>query len=63
MSKVRELHKKWSRKPDYRRAHDDLDSEFTYTLADLNPVSAGRVLKPLSIDDDLLGEMLDGAKD
>ena len=29
------------------------------TLADLNPVSAGRVLKPLRIDDDLLGEMLD----
>ena len=29
------------------------------TLADLNPVSAGRVLKPLRIGDDLLGEMLD----
>ena len=29
------------------------------TLADLNPVSVGRVLMPLGIDDDLLGEMLD----
>ena len=29
------------------------------TLADLNPCSAGRVLKPLHIDDDLLEEMLD----
>lgn len=63
MSRVHELHKKWSRKPDCRRAHDDLDSEFTCTLANLNPVSAGRVLKPLSIDDDLLGEMLDDDRD
>ena len=29
------------------------------TLADLSPVSAGRVLRPLRIDDDLLEEMLD----
>ena len=29
------------------------------TLADLDPVSVGRVLMPLGIDDDLLGEMLD----
>ena len=29
------------------------------TLADLNPVSVGRVLAPLHVDDDLLGEMLD----
>ena len=29
------------------------------TLADLNPFSAGRVLRPLRIDDDLLGEMHD----
>ena len=29
------------------------------TLADLNPVSVGRVLKPLSQADDLLEEMLD----
>lgn len=29
------------------------------TLADLNPVSVGRVLKPLGPDDDLLEEMLD----
>jgi len=28
------------------------------TLADVNPVSVGRVLKPLRLDDDLLGEML-----
>ena len=29
------------------------------TLADVNPVAAGRVRKPLRVDDDLLGEMLD----
>ena len=29
------------------------------TLADLDPVSAGRVLAPLHVDDDLLEEMLD----
>ena len=29
------------------------------TLADVNPISVGRVLKPLSRDDDLLEEMLD----
>lgn len=29
------------------------------TLADLNPVSVGRVLKPLGRDDDLLAEMLE----
>ena len=29
------------------------------TLADLNPVSVGRVLAPLHVDDDLLEEMLD----
>ena len=28
------------------------------TLADLNPVSVGRVLRPLHRDDDLLSEML-----
>ena len=28
-------------------------------LADVNPVSVGRVLKPLRNDDDLLGEMLE----
>lgn len=28
MSKVRDLHQKWSRDPDYRRAYDDLDFEF-----------------------------------
>lgn len=33
------------------------------TLADLNPVSVGRVLKPLRRDDDLLGEMLDDGRD
>jgi len=59
MSRVRELHKKWSRDPTYRRACDDLDSEFASTLNDLDPVSAGRVLKPLHLDDDLLGEMLE----
>ena len=32
------------------------------TLADLNPVSVGRVLKPLSTGDDLLGEMLDDGR-
>jgi hypothetical protein len=29
------------------------------TLADLSPVSVGRVLRSLCIDDDLLGEMFD----
>ncbi|MCY4626445.1 MAG: ribbon-helix-helix protein, CopG family [Acidobacteria bacterium] len=29
------------------------------TLADLTPVSVGRVLKPLGRDDDLLAEMLE----
>ena len=28
MSKIRDLHRKWSRNPDYRRAYDDLDFEF-----------------------------------
>ncbi len=28
MSKVRDLHRKWSRNPDYRKAYDDLDFEF-----------------------------------
>ena len=58
MSKVRELHQKWSRDPAYRRAYDDLDSEFACTLADLSPVAAGRV-KRSRIDDDPPGEMLD----
>lgn len=47
----------------YPRACDDLDSEFASTLNDLDPVSAGRVLKPLRIDDDLLGEMLGDDRD
>ena len=29
------------------------------TLADLDPVSVGRVLKPMQDDQDLLGEMLE----
>ena len=63
MSKAREMHRVWSRDPAYSRAYDDLDSKSTCSLADLNPVSAGRVLKPLRIDDDLLGEMLDDDRD
>ena len=81
MSKVQDLHQKWSRDAAYRRAYDGLDGEFapprspiqtparsgspphpvgrSTTLADLNPASVGRVRKPLRIDDDLLGEMLD----
>lgn len=31
------------------------------TLADLSPVSVGRVLKPMQVDDDLLEEMLNDA--
>ncbi len=31
MTKVRDLHRKWSRAPAYRRAYDDLDAEFTLT--------------------------------
>ncbi len=33
MSKVRDLHRKWSRDPSYRRAYDDLDAEFMLTRA------------------------------
>ena len=33
------------------------------TLADVNPVSVGQVLQPLSRDDDLLDEMLDDDRD
>ena len=33
--------------------------ECSTTLADINPVSVGRVLAPLHMDDDLLEEMLD----
>ena len=29
LSKVRDLHRKWSRDPAYRAAHDGLDGEFT----------------------------------
>ncbi len=32
------------------------------TLADLSPVSVGRVLKPLCADDDLLTEMFDDGR-
>ena len=28
MSRVRDLHEKWSRDPDYRSAYDELESEF-----------------------------------
>ena len=74
MSRVRDLHRKWSRDPAYRGAYGALDAEFTLTLslietsappgsprrrmarsttlADLDPVSAGRVSKPLRKDDD-----------
>ena len=31
MTKVPDLHRKWSRDPAYRRAYDDLDAEFTLT--------------------------------
>lgn len=31
MTKVRDLHRKWSRDPAYRRAYDGLDAEFTLT--------------------------------
>ena len=30
MSNVRDLHRKWSRNPDYRKAYGDLDFEFTF---------------------------------
>ncbi len=33
MSKVQDLHRKWSRDPAYREACDDLDAEFTLTRA------------------------------
>jgi hypothetical protein len=40
----------------YRRQHLRPRSD----LKGFRPVSAGRVLRPLTPDDDLLGEMLDG---
>lgn len=33
MTKLGDLHRKWSRDPAYRRAYDDLDAEFTLTRA------------------------------
>jgi len=32
----------------------------SHSIVDIVPVSVGRVLRPLSADDDLLGEMLEG---
>ena len=31
-----------------------------HSIMDIGPVSLGKVLRPLSADDDLLGEMLEG---
>lgn len=33
------------------------------SLRDLQPTSVGQVLRPLSVSDDMLGEMLDGSRD
>ena len=40
---------------EYRLAH----LQSATSLRDLQPVSVGKVLRPLTRDDDLLGEMLD----
>jgi hypothetical protein len=40
---------------EYRKNHLRPDS----SLRDLQPASVGKVLRPLTPDDDLLGEMLD----
>ncbi|MCE9547209.1 MAG: antitoxin family protein [Planctomycetia bacterium] len=32
----------------------------THRVLDIQPISVGRILHPLSSDDDLLGEMLEG---
>lgn len=31
-----------------------------HSILDIQPISLGQVLKPLSLDDDLLGELLEG---
>ncbi len=36
-----------------------LDSK-AHSIADIPPVSLGSVVRPLTVDDDLLGEMLEG---
>jgi hypothetical protein len=62
----------------YAKAHDRPASELirqareeyrknhlqpSVSLRDLQPVSVGKVLRPLTQDDDLLGEMLDESGD
>ncbi len=37
-----------------------LDNPAPHSVLDIAPVSLGRLIRPLSSDDDLLGEMLDG---
>ena len=44
---------------EYRRAHLQGSS----SLRDLQPLSLGQVKRPLTQDDDLLGEMLDADRD
>ena len=39
------------------------DSDQTrHSVLDISPAHLGRVLRPLSVDDDLLGEMLEGRR-
>jgi hypothetical protein len=38
----------------------NFDRASLHSVLDIPPVSLGRVIRPLTSDDDLLGEMLDG---
>jgi len=37
-----------------------LDGASAHSVLDIPPVSLGRMIRPLNLDDDLLGEMLEG---
>ena len=42
MSKFSDLHRKWSRDPDYRRAYDDLELEFALARSLIEAAPPGR---------------------
>src|SRR5262249_62359776 len=46
--------------PDAVPASPRLEGSRPHSVLDIPPVSVGAVLRPLTADDDLLGEMLDG---
>ena len=43
---------------DYRQTHIRRNGS---SLSDFKPVSVGKVIQPLTVDDDILGEMIDAA--